>query len=101
MDTVVDFQDYYLSDFIDPLYRPYCNRQHKFNNLTMNRNELRFDKGLNFKLKHSEYPCPMGFEKTNDGWCQRKIEQIPLFYLFDRNKNFYQDKNFYSVDYFR
>ena len=80
------FENYYLSDFIDPLYRPYINRNvFNINPLTMNINEIRYQQGLTFKKKHSNFPCPFGFGKKFD-YCERLAHTTKL-------SGFYHDES--------
>lgn len=78
---VFNYLDFHKKNFIDPLYRPYLtNKNYKFNSDLLNPNETRFGKGQSFKLKSSNYPCPMGFEKGNYNWCYPIQENYGIFY---------------------
>lgn len=88
--TTFPFELYYSPHFIDPLYAPYMFPSHKFNPLTMNKNEVRYNWGYDFKKKHSDYPCPMGFRDKAPQWsgyCERHINQTPLFYMRKQNEH--------------
>jgi len=85
MDVTQNFQDYYSPNFIDPLYRPYIQkRTYNFNPMMMNLNEIRYNKGLTFKLKNAN-TCPIGFKKELD-YCIRDIKQVPIFYTQNQNE---------------
>ena len=88
-DVTFNFEDYYKRDFIDPLYRPYLERRMTpLNPYTINANEIRYNQGYDFKLKHSFYPCPIGFQRKKIDYCERISERnLPLFYLKDQNKD--------------
>jgi hypothetical protein len=49
---------------------------------------------MSFQLKHASYPCPAGFEKTQDGWCYAiEPEYEPVFYT---NKAFIPQNQFWD-----
>jgi hypothetical protein len=78
---VFPFKDYYKQSFVDPLYAPYTKRKElSINPYTMNLNEIKYNRGLDFKKKYSEYPCPMGFKNIGDDYCSKFSSQIPFFY---------------------
>lgn len=98
METNFRFEDYYKTDFVDPLYKNYsqtfCNDVNCklptnlsiLNPLTNNINEIKYNKGLLFKKQYSSYPCPMGFIDVGYDYC-KEIKPTSSFFYGPKYKN--------------
>jgi hypothetical protein len=89
------FTDYYKTDFIDPLYYPY-HSQGKFElNNFLNSSEVRINRGVYFKKKHSSYPCPAGYDTHDQDICYRNVE-AGLFYQKLTNEDYTHREFFHN-----
>ena len=98
MNITHNFEDFYSNDFIDPLYAQYYKRPFTFNSETENPNEVRYNKGLNFRLKYNFYPPPMGYQKDQFGFCKRMIKQKSTFYENNYVDDLYSLKDFTNIN---
>jgi hypothetical protein len=84
MDYLIPYSDFYRPDFVDPLYSQYLlPRNIPFNDYLLNKNEVRDGcKGIYFRKKNSEYPCPPGYSCRDIDYCYKNHgETIGLYNL--------------------
>lgn len=101
MEANLSVWKYYEKDFVHPDMAPYSrkiittpegvevsiNKTKRQGCPTLvNPNLVRINKGLKFQKMFYDDPCPLGFEKAEDGYCIRKYSEA--------NTVFYTDKAF-------
>ena|ERR1700743_226458 len=102
MEYTIPYSWYYHPNFIDPLYAQYLVHIPKsLNPYLVNKNEIRDGcKGIYFRKKYSEFPCPPGYSCYNLDYCYKSPGKVIGLYNCPHKKEYWQEPNI-SIELFK